>query len=126
MRGLFVSLIVAALFLLIALLVTGLGALGVALIGLLLSRWFELTQWQGSLIALVMAASLTVLVYRLTHTSPVPSVWSEDWEEEEEEEEEAEEPPIVPWRRNRPTPGELPAERSTGCSNKSTSSSKRH
>lgn len=123
MRSLFISLIVAAFFMLIALIVTGLAALGVALIGLLLSRWFDLTQWQGSVIALVMAAGLTVMIYLLAHTPSAPPVWVDDWEEEEEEEEE--EPPIVPWRRNRPTPGELPSERSTVRSNKPTSSSKR-
>lgn len=125
MRSLFISLIVAAFFMLIALVATSVGALGVALIGLLLSRWFDLTQWQGSVIALVMAAGLTAVIYRLTHVPSMPPVWTDDWEEEEEEEAE-EEPPIVPWRRNRPTPGELPSEKSTVRSNKPTSSSKRH
>jgi hypothetical protein len=43
------------------------------------------------------------------------SQWDEDEEDyEEEEEEEEPEPPIVPWRRSRPTPGQLPAEKPGG------------
>lgn len=126
MRGLFISLVIAIFFMLVALIATVVGALGVAVVGLLLHRWFDLTQWQGSLIALVIAAGLTVVVVRLVQT-PTSPVWTnDDWEEEEEEEEEdeePEEPPIVPWRRNRPTPGELPSTR-TSAGGKSTPSSK--
>jgi hypothetical protein len=121
MRGLFASLVVAIVFMLIALVATGVGALGVAVVGLLLHRWFDLTQWQGSLIALVMAAGLTVVIYQLAHQPAPAPTWTDDWEdedEEEEEEEEPEEPPIVPWRRSRPTPGELPADKSAAGGSK--------
>jgi hypothetical protein len=131
MRSLFVSLIVAALFMVIALVVAALGAVGVALIGLLLHRWFDLTQWQGAIIALVIASGLTLVIYRLSHSPFQPTSWGDEWEEEEEEEEEegAEpeeaEPPIVPWRRSRPTPGELPSDRSSGGSKSARSSKPR-
>jgi membrane protein implicated in regulation of membrane protease activity len=109
MRGIFAGLLIALLFIVAALLVTALGAVGVALIGLLLSRWFDLSQWQGTLVALPIAAILIVLLYRLTAQTPIVTPNDDDWEDEEEdEEEELPEPPIVPWRRNRPTPGALP------------------
>ncbi len=110
MRGLFAGLIVALFVAVVALLIAAVGSLGVAGIGWLLQRWFGLSQWQGSLIALAIMFGLGYVVYKILMQPPFPSVLGPDWEEWEEEEEEEEEPPIVPWRRSRPTPGELPAE----------------
>lgn len=126
MRGLLATLVVAVLFIVIALLAATFGSVGVGLVGLLLHRWFDLTQWQGSLIALAVASGLTLVIYKLSHSPAQPTTWEDGWEEEDEEEDEPEvvEPPIVPWRRSRPTPGELPSNRSSGAGGKSTPSSK--
>lgn len=124
MRSLFAGLLIALLISAVALLVAAIGALGVAAIGLLLNHWFELTQWQGTLIALIVTLSLGTLVYKLASQTPAPPTWNNDWdewddEEEEDDEEDVSEPPIVPWRRNRPTPGELPAQKPAGQAGKS-------
>ncbi|GEM_PF-941651 len=126
MRNLIVTLIIAVIFMVIALAGTVIGALGIALIGLLLHRWFDLTQWQGSLIALAIASGLAFLIVRLSLIPAPEPHWVDTWEEEEEEEEEeqAEEPPIVPWRRSRPTPGELPSDKPAGTGSKSAASPK--
>ncbi len=102
------GLVVALIIVLVALLVAALGAVGVAAIGWLLSRWFDLTQWQGSLIALPIGLGIGYAVYRMTTASPTYSEpeWVE-WEEPDEEEDPSD-PPIVPWRRQRPTEGNLP------------------
>lgn len=110
MRGLLASLAVAVFFVVVALVTAALGAVGVAFIGALLHRWFDLTQWQGTLVALAVAVGLAVLVYRLAQAPVQPS----SWEEQEEEDTACEIPddkesPLVPWRRSRPTPGELPS-----------------
>lgn len=113
MRGLLAGLLIALLVAAVALLVSAVGSLGVAAIGWLLQRWFDLSQWQGSLIALIVTFGLGYLVYKLGAQPPAPATWEpewDDWDLDEEDEEEAE-PPIVPWRRNRPTPGELPAQK---------------
>ena len=47
------------------LVIAAVGSLGVAAIGLLLSHWFDLSQWQGTLIALAMTFGLGYLVYKL-------------------------------------------------------------
>lgn len=114
MRGLLAGLLVALVIAAVALLVATVGSLGIAAIGWLLQHWFGLSQWQGSLIALVVTLGLGYLVYKLAAQPPMPTAWTpewDDWEPEEEEEPEEIEPPIVPWRRNRPTPGELPAKK---------------
>ena len=114
MRGLLGGLAVAVLFMLLALLAAAFGAVGVALIGSLLHRWFDLTQWQGSLIALVIAAGLATLIYRVAGTPVTTPSWDPNWEDDEEDDEEeleVVEPPIVPWRRSRPAQGELPSEK---------------
>jgi hypothetical protein len=123
MRGLLAGLLVALVISAVALLVATIGALGVAAIGLLLHHWFDLTQWQGTIIALIVAISLGYLVYRLASQVPAAEPWDrgwENWEDEEDEEEapEIEEPPIVPWRRSRPTPGELPEQKPAGKTGK--------
>jgi len=103
MRGFAASLLVAILVMAIALAAATFGALGVAAIGWLLHRWFDLTQWQGTIIAFGVALGLGFIVYQLAAEPSNPSVWDEDWDEEgEEEEEEVKEPSIVPWRRSRP------------------------
>jgi hypothetical protein len=52
MRGLFASLVIAMLFMIVALVAAAFGAVGVAFIGSLLHRWFDLSQWQGTLVGL--------------------------------------------------------------------------
>lgn len=112
MRGLLAGLVIAILVIVVALVGAALGAFGIAAIGWLLQRAFDLTQWQGSLIALAVAAGLGYLVFRLAVVPATPSVWTGDWDSWEAVEESAgqqeADPPIVPWRRQRPTPGELP------------------
>jgi hypothetical protein len=79
-------------------------------------------------VALVIAIALALLLYKITHVPVVQSAWDDEDEEEEDEEDEAEpesyEPPIVPWRRSRPTPGELPSNRSQTTGSKPSGSSK--
>ncbi len=114
MRGLFAGLLVALMIAAVALVIAAVGSLGVAAIGLLLNHWFDLSQWQGTLIALIMTFGLGYLVYKLAAAPPAPAAWEPDWEDWEPDEEGVEDevaPPIVPWRRSRPTPGELPAEK---------------
>jgi len=110
MRGFLAGLLIAMIVLGIALIAAGAGALGIAAIGWLLHRWFDLTQWQGSVIALGITFGLGWLIYKgIIHpTTPfsdfdLDDYYDDDWEDYEEEE-----PPIVPWRRSRPTPGDLP------------------
>jgi hypothetical protein len=106
----FAGLIVAFVIVVVALLVATLGALGVAAIGWLLSRWFELSQWQGTLIALAVALSVGAGVYKVATGSDTPG--EPEWIEWDDADEAAtSEPPIVPWRRQRPTQGDLPADR---------------
>ena len=101
------GLVAALLILVAALIVTFVGALGVALIGLLLSRWFDLTQWQASVLALGALVGVGLLVYRLLDA---PRYIEPDWldDDEDDEPELPPEPPVVPWRRARPTPGVAP------------------
>jgi hypothetical protein len=111
MRGLLAGLLVALIISTVALLVATIGAVGVAAIGLLLNRWFDLTQWQGTIIALAVTIGLGYLVYKLASQVPAEQSWNGDpdeWDDGEAEAVEMEEPPIVPWRRSRPTQGELP------------------
>ncbi len=107
MRGLITGLLVAIIVLALALAATTVGSLGVAAVGWLLQRWFDLTQWQGSVIA------LGVLVFKgfIQPTTPwndsgLDDYDDDDWDDEDDEDED-DEPPIVPWRRSRPTPGNL-------------------
>jgi hypothetical protein len=114
MRGLLAGLLVALIISTVALLVATVGAVGVAAIGLLLSRWFELTQWQGTLIALAVTMGLGYLVYKLASQVPAEQQWNdevEEWDAAGPDAASMEEPPIVPWRRSRPTPGDLPADK---------------
>jgi hypothetical protein len=113
MRGLLAGLLVAVTIATVALLAATLGSLGVAAIGWLLHRWFDLTQWQGSLIALAVTLGLSYLVFRLAVASPTPGTWSgefDDWDEEDEDDkdDEPEDSGVVPWRRSRPTQADAP------------------
>ncbi len=113
MKSLFAGLLVALLIAAVALIVAAAGSVGVAAIGLLLHNLFDLSQWQGTLVALIVTLGLGYLVYKLA-AQPSVSAWEpdwEDWEPEAEDVEEKNEPPVVPWRRNRPTPGELPSQK---------------
>lgn len=109
MRGALITILLTLLLVLVVLFAAAVTAVGIAAIGLLLHRWFALTQWEGSLIAIVASAGFGFLLYRLL-SSPLSSLASSDWEEKEEEEAPPE-PPVVPWRRNRPTPGTLPQQK---------------
>ncbi len=126
MRSLLAGLLIALIISAVALLVAALGALGVSVIGLLLHRWFDLTQWQGTLIALAVTISLGYLVYKLATQVPGPARWEGDLSDEwyEEDEEDVEEPPIVPWRRTRPTPGDLPEQKPSAGTGKTPSKRK--
>ena len=71
-----------------------------------------LSQGQGSLIALAVAISVGVAAYRLAeggdaHGEPG---WIE-WDEADGKDVAIIEPPVVPWRRQRPTQGDLPSNR---------------
>jgi hypothetical protein len=113
MRSPAAGLLVALVIVVLALIVAFVGAAGLGLIGLLLSRWFELTQWQGSLIGLGALVSVSLLVFRLLERPAYtePEWWDFDYPEEDEELEVPAEPPIVPWRRQRPTQGQPPVPR---------------
>lgn len=89
----------------LGLLVAFVAAVGIAFIGLLLSRWFDLTQWQGSLIALAALGIVALLAYRLLDS---PRYDEPEWLDFEYEDAEQTEPPIVPWRQQRPTQGQPP------------------
>ena len=111
LAGLLAALVIVVLGLLVAFV----GAVGIAFIGWLLSRWFELTQWQGSLLALAALAIVALLAFRLTDSpGHVEPEWLDfDYEDEASEPPsqpapETDEPPIVPWRRQRPTQGQAP------------------
>ncbi len=114
MRGLLAGLVIAILVILVALFGAALGAFGFAAIGWLLHRVFDLTQWQGTLVALAVGVGLGYLVFRLAVVPMTPPVWSGDWDSWEDVGEDdvpdEPEPPIVAWRRQRPTPGELPTQ----------------
>lgn len=113
MHGLMAGLLVAIVVMALSLAVAALGGLGIAAVGWMLSRFFELTQWQGSLIALGVALGVGyVLTQIATPAAPSPVISPEwvEWEGEEEDEA-VSEPSVVPWRRERPTPGELPEQR---------------
>ena len=74
------------------------------------------------MIALAVTMGLGYLVYKLASQVPAEQPFAHDWDElEEDEDEEAvfEEPPIVPWRRSRPTQGELPPEKPATAPKKS-------
>lgn len=110
MRGMLAGLIVALLVVIVALLVATLGAVGVAAIGWLLHRWFDLTQWQGSLIALAVALGIGYLAYRMAAAPETREPEWLEWDDLDDDEVDPGEPPIVPWRRQRPTQGDLPKE----------------
>jgi hypothetical protein len=101
------GLIVGLVIVVLALLVAFVAAVGIAFIGLLLSRWFDLTQWQGSLIALAALGIVGLLAYRLIDSPTYSEPEWLDFDYEDPEPEPAE-PPIVPWRRQRPTQGQPP------------------
>jgi hypothetical protein len=112
-RGLFAGLFFALIIVVVAVVVAIVGALGVAGIGWLLHRWFDLTQWQGSLIALVVALGIGYVASRMASAPVYEPEWTAlDEDDADVLEAVADEPPIVPWRQKRPTPGNLPFERS--------------
>jgi hypothetical protein len=107
LAGLIIALFIVA----AALLVATVGSLGVAVIGSLLHRWFDLTQWQGSLIALAVALCVGLIAYRLAATPEVHEPQWIEWDDEEDEDDAPEESPIPAWRARRPTQAKLPSTR---------------
>ena len=116
MRGLLAGLVLAVMVLAVALVAASIGAVGVAAIGWLLAHWFELTQWQGTIVGLVTSTGLGYLVYRLAAQPETPAFWSGDGLHDdlvadcEAEQEPCSdlESPIVPWRRSRQKPARKP------------------
>ncbi len=113
------SLLLAVIVLVAVVVATAVGALGVTAIGWLLHRWFDLTQWQGTLVSSGVAIGLGYLFMRIfllpALTSWEPGLDEEEYEKEEKEEEK-EKPPIVHWQRSRTTPGTPSASKPTGGS----------
>lgn len=109
MRSIVASLIMFLLLAVVVLVVALLASLGVSGIGWIVAQLFNLTQWQGTIVALVVSMGAGFLVYQLGGR-PGPVVTPFDFEDWEEEYEEPEEPPVVAWRQRRPTPGDLPAQ----------------
>ncbi|MBC8447168.1 MAG: hypothetical protein H8D78_05410 [Chloroflexi bacterium] len=102
------TLLVGAVILAVVLAVT-LGFVGV---GWVVNRAFGLGLLESTAIAVAVGFGVAYSVFR---TFSMPDLSSdedweddEDWDEWEDEEEEVEEdePPIVPWRRHRPTPAD--------------------
>jgi hypothetical protein len=108
-RGIFAGLVIGFIITVISLFISAVGAVGISLIGLLLSSWFELSQWQGSLIALVIALGVGAAIYRMTVAPSSEPEWMALDEVDEPAEVGAGDPPIVPWRRQRPTQGDPPS-----------------
>lgn len=112
MRAPISGLLTAMLIAIAALSVSAVIAVGIALIGLLLSRLFALTQWQGSLIGMAALAGVAFAAFRLVDSrSDYPS-WMDLPDEDylARVNELPEEPPIVPWRRQRPAQAQPPAQ----------------
>lgn len=109
MRGIVEGLAVAFIVVVLTLLLAAVAALGVALIGLLLHGWFDLTQWQGSLIALGVALGVGWAVFQVANSRETQGepAWIEL--DEEHGSTAAVEPTVVPWRRQQPTQGPLPS-----------------
>jgi hypothetical protein len=109
MRTPIAGLLAALIITVTALLITAVAATGVALIGLVLSHWFALSQWQGSLIALGALLGIALLLFRLLENERYAD--EPEWIDIDEAELDAPaEPPIVPWRRQRPTQGQAPGQ----------------
>ena len=74
MQGLMAGLLLAIVVMVLSLVVAALGGLGIAAVGLMLSRLFELTQWQGSLIGLGVALGVGYVLTQLaTPAAPSPT-----------------------------------------------------
>ena len=90
-------------------------AFGIGAVGWLVHRVFGLTQWQGSLIALGSVLGVGYLMYQFGGP-PAPVItrgpdWV-DWDDDDlDDEDETPEPPVVAWRQRRPTPGQLPTDK---------------
>lgn len=106
------SLLLVALVLAAVLAVT----LGFVGIGWVVNRIFDMGLLESTAIAVAIGFGFAYVVYRIFSVSVFEP--EEDWEDEEweewDEEEEEEEPPIVPWRRHRPTPAEPEETRQRG------------
>jgi hypothetical protein len=93
----------------VVLVATMASALGVAWVGRVLHRLFDLSQWQGTVIAFGIAAGFVSLVYKILSvpSSPFgPGIWDYELDEDDDFDEIVEEPLIVPWRRSRSGSGE--------------------
>jgi hypothetical protein len=108
MRSLAASILMFLLLAVVVLVVALVASLGVAAMGWVVSRVFDLTQWQGTLVALGVTLGTGFLLYQLGGP-PAPVVAPVDYDEWDDDD--PEETPLVPWRQRRPTPGQLPAEK---------------
>lgn len=96
-----VGLLLSVIFVVLTLIVSA----GIALVGWVLSLIFPLSMVQGVIVAGLVGAGVAYLMYVFFRDIPLPGPPLEEEEDEwEEDEDEEDEPPIVPWRRRRPTP----------------------
>ena len=112
MGGFLVGLLTAIIVAAIALIAALAGALGVAAVGWVLHRLFDLSQWQGTVLAFGVAFSLGYIIYKAL----VPSPWGLpplDLGLDDDEFDDEDEPLIVPWRRSRPSGSDRPPETKT-------------
>lgn len=98
----FIGAMLLTLLILVFILASVLAAtLGFASIGWVVNRVFPMGLLQSTALAVVVGAGLAYIAYHFFSMLILREEW-EEWEEEEEDFE----PPVVPWRRHRPTPAE--------------------
>lgn len=108
MRSLVTSLVTFLLLAVVVLVAALFAAVGVGAIGWLVARIFDLTQWQGTLLALGVTLGVGFLVYQFGGP-PAPVAAEPTWGEWNDSPRPPESP-VVPWRKRRPTEGRLPDE----------------
>lgn len=110
MRVIITTALLVLLIILLLLVLTFAASVGIALVGWVLNLIFPaLSVFQGSLIAFGVGLGVTFGFARLMSTFPSPPSEDEEDEDEDEEDDQEFEPPIVRWRRERPTPS-LPSQ----------------
>lgn len=107
MRRFFASVLLTLIVAVVLLAVVLAVALGFVGVGWVVDRAFGTGLLPSTAIVVVVGVGVAFFVLRaLSMPDLRPEEDLEDWDEWEEEEEENE-PPIVPWRRHRPTPADL-------------------
>jgi len=112
MSRFFASVLLTLLVVVVLLAVVLAVTLGFAGVGWVVNRAFGMGLLQSTAIAVAIGFGVAYFVFRAFSMPDLGSGegWGdwmeedEDWDEWEDEEEEEDEPPIVPWRRHRPTP----------------------